>query len=132
MAKVCVSVPPLNKRARIISATTTGDGQGGQAEVWAVVATVWAAFEPYTGRERIQAGQVQTPVSHRVHMRYRTGLTTSLRLLYDSRVFEIAEVINIAEANSYLKLLCIETKPKGLWENLVSNWEDINSNWETP
>lgn len=98
----------MKRRVSIQSITLSSDGQGGQTESWATDATVWAAIEPMKGFEKFQAAQLQTPLSHKVTMRYRTGVTTSKRLLYGSRVFDIKEVINVNEDGNFLELKCIE------------------------
>jgi SPP1 family predicted phage head-tail adaptor len=98
----------MNRRVSIQSATDVSDGQGGQTASWATDATVYAAIEPLKGYEKYQAMQVQTPVSHKVTIRYRAGVTTSQRLLYGSRIFGIKEVINVNEDGNFLELKCIE------------------------
>ncbi|MBN9265960.1 MAG: phage head closure protein [Hyphomicrobium sp.] len=88
--------------------TQAGDGQGGFTETWATEATLWAAIEPTKGYERYQAQQVQMPVTHKITIRYRSGVTTKKRFLFGSRVFEIKEVLNQNEANEFLELRAVE------------------------
>ena len=100
----------LKHRLTLQSKVRTTDGQGGYTEAWSHVADLWAFIEPSKGYERIYAMQAQTPITHRVTIRYRAGITTAMRLLYGSRVFEIKEIINPEEANVSLRLLCLETQ----------------------
>ncbi len=102
-------VSRMDKRVAIQSASQVSDGQGGYSDVWATLATVWANIEPTKGWERMQAQQLQSPVTHKVKMRYYSGLTTKHRLLYGTRVLDIKEVINEGEANSFHTLQCVET-----------------------
>ncbi len=106
----CTKNPAAKMRHRvdIQSLTETTDDQGGFTKAWATDATVWAEIVPMKGYERFQAQQTQTPLTHKVTMRYRTGVTTAHRLLYGSRVFGIKEVINVDERGSFLELKCIE------------------------
>lgn len=99
----------LRHRVTLQGKTTEGDGQGGFAETWGDVADLWVNLDPLKGVERIQAQQLQTPNTHRVLLRYRSGITTAMRLRYGTRIFDIKEVINEGEGNRTLRLMCIET-----------------------
>jgi hypothetical protein len=68
------------------------------------------SVEPLKGWERMQAQQLQTPVTHQVFLRHRAGVTTAKRIRWGGRVFEIKEVINVEEANRWLRLKCVETE----------------------
>lgn len=98
----------MNKRVAIQVDTQTPDGQGGFTSSWATIATVWASINPVKGYEKFQAGQLQTPVTHDILIRYRSGIITANRLLFNSRIFEIKEIINQNEDNVFLKLKCLE------------------------
>ena len=101
-------VVDLNRRVIIQSVTRTSDGQGGYTEVWATFATVWASIVPMKGYEKFQAAKLETPVSHKMMMRYRSGVTTAMRILWGTRVFDIKEVLNMNEDNSFLQIIAIE------------------------
>lgn len=100
--------PKMRQKISIQTNTQTTDGQGGFTESWATDATVWASIEPAKAYEKFQAAQMDTPITHNIMIRYRSGVTTKKRLLYGSRVFDIKEVINIDEANAFLKIIAIE------------------------
>lgn len=109
MTKCCASlVNGMDKRVSIQAVTQTSDGQGGFTESWTTSATVWASIEPLKGWERMQAMQVQTPVTHKLVMRYRSGVSTGMRILYKARVFAIKEVINEMEQDRFLIIKAIE------------------------
>lgn len=98
----------MNKRVQVQSVTETRDAAGGVTQTWSTDRTVWAAISPLTGREYLNAQQVQSSVTAKVVMRYFAGLTPKHRLLFGSRVFEIAAVINPDEANEMYELMCVE------------------------
>lgn len=98
----------MKQRVSIQSITQASDGQGGFTESWATDATVWAYVRPVKGYEKYQAQQVQTPVTHKITIRYRTGVTTKQRILFGSRVFNIKEVLNPDEANHFLEIIALE------------------------
>ncbi len=98
----------MDKRIAIQAVSRAGDGQGGSDETWAEVAQVWAQIEPIKGYERMQAQQLAAPVTHKVTLRWQDWITTAHRIYYESRVFNIKEVINVDEAKQFLKLTCVE------------------------
>ena len=98
----------LRHRVTLQSAADTADGGGGFTTVWSDVATVWASIEPLKGRERLFAQQLESPVSHRVTLRHRSGVTTAMRVKFGSRILNIRSVINAEERDRALELLCEE------------------------
>lgn len=100
----------LNKRLTIQTVARVSDGQGGFTETWSDGSTVWASIEPMKAYERFQAHQMAVPVSHKIVMRYSSTVDESVRLKYGTRIFNIKEVINVDEANRFLKIKAIETE----------------------
>lgn len=98
----------LRHRVTIQQLSALSDGMGGVRETWQDVATVWAAVEPMEGRERYEAQQIQAELTHRVRLRYRPGITPKMRVVHKGRIFQIEAVINRAERNRELILLCAE------------------------
>jgi SPP1 family predicted phage head-tail adaptor len=98
----------LRHRITIQSVTETKDTFGGVTEAWGTHAAVWASIEPLSGRELLQAQQVQADITHRVRMRYVAGVTTKMRVLYGSREFGIQVAINPEERNREIVLMCKE------------------------
>ena len=101
-------IAQMKHRVALQSVAQASDGQGGFTDTWTTSATVWAAIEPLNGFEKLQAMQLASPVTHKVTIRYRAGVTTKDRLLYGSRVFHIKEVINVDEDRNFLRLRCVE------------------------
>ena len=71
-------------------------------------ATVWAAIEPLKGSERLRAEQLENPVTHRVSIRHRAGVTPKMRIKFGTRILNIRAVIDPEERNRSLELLCEE------------------------
>ena len=80
---------------------------------WTAYLTVSASVDPVSGREPWLAQAHLSEVSHKVHIRYRAGITHDMRVLYGSRVFEIKAVLNFEERNRELLLLCTEGVSNG-------------------
>lgn len=109
MTRVCgLKCVNLDKEITIQSNTQTTDSQGGYTESWATLATDWADIQPASGFEKFQANQLQAKITHNIIIRYRSDVTAANRILYGSRTFAIKEVINMSEANTYLKIKAVE------------------------
>jgi SPP1 family predicted phage head-tail adaptor len=87
---------------------TTND-YGEAITTWQDVATLSAALVPLSAREFFHAQQTQADVTHKVMLRYRPGLTPTMRLVVCGRIFHIASVIDREERQVELELLCKET-----------------------
>ena len=106
MAKDCINYAParMDKRMTIQNPVRVSDGQGGFTETWPDGATVWAWVEPMKGYERFQAMQMQTPVTHKIMVRYRADITTASRLRLGDRVLWVREILNPGEARQFLNI----------------------------
>jgi len=82
--------------------------EGIPEESWTTVATVWAAVADLSGKEYFQAASMQSEVTTRIKIRYRKGITPSMRVLYGDRVFNILSVIDKDERHRVIELLCKE------------------------
>jgi SPP1 family predicted phage head-tail adaptor len=71
-------------------------------------AEVWASVQGVTAREFLLAGQQQTEISHRVRLRYLTGLTQRMRIVWRGRTLEIVSLLEHANRSEH-ELLCQET-----------------------
>ncbi len=98
----------LRHRVTIQKKHITTDVLKQQKETWADIATVWASVEPLSGREYFAARQTNTDVTVKVIMRYRPGVSTDMRIIFNDRVFEIISVINHHERCRILVLMCRE------------------------
>jgi len=103
-----INAGALRHRVSLQQSTLTADGGGGATLAWTTVATVWAAIQPLKGRERQRAEQIESPLTHRVTIRHRDGVTAAMRVLFGARVFNIRAVINPDERDRRLDLLCEE------------------------
>lgn len=99
----------LKKVISIEQHSSTSDGMGGVTEAWTTFASsVWAAIWPVSAKERIQADQEQMTISHRIRIRYRTGVTPAMRIKYGTKYFNITSVINVGSENRVIDILATE------------------------
>lgn len=101
----------LRKRITIetISATTRNT-YGEEIPTWSTYLSAWASIEPLRGREYLDAKAEQAEIETRIRLRGQPGKTVrpSMRVKYGTRIFQIIDVINVAEAGAELNLMCKE------------------------
>uniref|UniRef100_A0A6M3K9C6 Putative head-tail joining protein n=1 Tax=viral metagenome TaxID=1070528 RepID=A0A6M3K9C6_9ZZZZ len=93
--------------------TDTADGMGGYTTAWADVSgmsSVPAAIWPLKSAERIDAMKLEHEVTHRIRIRYRSGVTTKMRIYWSdkTKTFNIVSIINPDERNIMLEMLATE------------------------
>ena len=98
----------LKKRIVLQSKQIETDNAGVQTEVWKDAFETWAAILPLRGKEFFASNQIHSEISVKVVLRYKTGITSGMRVKYGTRFFDIKSVINIDERNRYLELMCLE------------------------
>lgn len=97
----------LNKRARFDGPTTVSDGAGGTTETWAEAMTVWAQLSPERGRERIQAGRIETELGAVLRIRSSEEarlITTKHRVTVDGQLYNITAISNPDQRNSMIEM----------------------------
>lgn len=97
----------LNERVIVQQSADATNSLGETIQSWATYATVWAGIDGASSQEALRAGQVGLSISHSVQMRYLSGLTAQMRILWGARVLEIISVLE-AESQSVHNLICQE------------------------
>ena len=98
----------LRHKVTIKSREASQDEYGEVTYTWSTAARAWANIEPLAGRELLHAQQVNAELTHRVTMRYMSGVDPTDRIAFGSRTLEVVSVINPDERNKELVLLCKE------------------------
>lgn len=97
----------LRHRVRIEQPVDVADGYGGQTRTWSTAATVWARVELLQGREYRQAAAAAAEMTATILIRHRSGIHSRMRVVWDSRTFEIVSVAADAR-RSQIELICKE------------------------
>ena len=107
----------LRHRLTLQQETHTPDGAGGYVKSWNNVVDLWAEIVPVVGssqstktagRETLFAGQMQAETTHRVLLRYRDGVTSAMRFVFEARIFNIRSVATSGERWDALEILVQE------------------------
>lgn len=101
---------PANFRHRIVieTVTLTPNDSGGQDTVWSTFTTVWASLTPKIVKEVNFAERIEPRIDHEIRMRYVAGITPTMRISFDSRIFEIKAIIIPDEVKEFLMLVTTE------------------------
>lgn len=103
----------LTDRVTLLSPTVTQADDGQPLLSWSNPTTIgplWAKVEELGGRETRRGEQIVSEHSHRVTIRYRTGLTSSMRVTWGSRTLEVDGLPTDPEGlRAELILMCRET-----------------------
>lgn len=96
------------QRLYVQQENAVADTGGGTVMGWTTINTVWASVEPVNGSEPVKAEKLSGTITHRIHMRYDGTITTAMRFLLGSRVFNIRSIKNINERNRVLEIMAEE------------------------
>lgn len=104
----------FDQRVTIQSKDVTRNSIGEEVVTWVAVAEVWARVEPIRGREWFAAAQMQDSTDHRVTIRYRSGITREMRVLWRGEPLDIVSVIDVNARRENLELMCMSGVRNGL------------------
>jgi SPP1 family predicted phage head-tail adaptor len=99
----------LRHRVEILSKVVARNEFNEEVIAWTnVVARVWAAVEPLSGREFIEGRQVEADVSTRIRIRHRPGIRPEMRVAWGDRTYTIQAVLDHLDRSRELHLMCTE------------------------
>lgn len=108
MSTPSVRAGDLNRRIIIEQRASARDAFGQQVTTWTTFATPFAKIEPLSGRELQLAQAVNAETSHKVTIRYRPGITTAMRAVYQGRYFNILSAMDLETAHVVIEMMCSE------------------------
>lgn len=91
---------------QLVAGSPQQKATGEPDESWTDFISVWASVEPITGNERFLAQQHLSQVTTKINMRYRSGITASMRVVFGQAIYNIHAILNWEERNRELTLLC--------------------------
>lgn len=98
----------LRHKIKIEENTPTRGAAGSYVEAWATFTTIRAEITNKVGTEVLESGRVSGKRAVVFICRYYPGVTTQMRVNYDSRQFDIVDVDNMKELNRKMVLTCTE------------------------
>lgn len=91
----------LNRKITLQALTPGGVDSNGDTlpAAWADFITVFAKVEPLVGREFFAAAAVQAEDTTKFTMRWRGDLDSTMRIVFDGKLYNITSIQNIRSAN---------------------------------
>ena len=109
----------LNRRItieRINHAILTG---GAEEESTELLATVWAKREDLSGREWFQAMQIQSEITTRFTVRWRSGIYPQMQIVVGLEVYRIEAILDPDGRREQLQLMCSRQPIREEWVFLM-------------
>ncbi|MAU62277.1 MAG: head-tail adaptor protein [Parvibaculum sp.] len=105
-----IAIGEMRERVTLQSPQRTPDGAGGANITWTSGATVWAKVEERRGQERLAGGRLAAHAALTLTIRYRSGITTEMRVLWKERVLNITSLRDPDGRKRFLELTCEGTR----------------------
>lgn len=103
----------LNRAITIEQRSPAKDTFGHQIDTWTTFATTRASIEPLSGAQVVAAGAQLGETMVQVVMRWRPGVTASMRARYRDNLYSIVSVLDEYERHRKLSLLCQQGLKRG-------------------
>lgn len=102
-------------RVTIQRKTVGRDSAGGVTEIWTdLFRNVNAAIDATTGREAYASQQVTSAVSTEISIRWRPGITATMRVLHGKDIYNIEGTLpDSGTGRKILTLLCVQRNADG-------------------
>jgi SPP1 family predicted phage head-tail adaptor len=96
-------------RVTIEQPTSTANAVGEAVLSWSTFATVWAAVDSLSARETERFAETVGFMTHRVRIRYLSGLTSAMRIKYRDRILEIGQILE-RDRLWHQEIICTEKR----------------------
>ncbi|MCP4539819.1 MAG: phage head closure protein [Chloroflexi bacterium] len=108
---------PMRHRGSLQQATGTLDDYGDpmSANTWTTQAVQWMHIAPMSATERERYAQQDPSITHSIRMRYNPDVdtSTSWRILWDKRFFNIKTVMDVGERRKEMIVAAEEDLTRG-------------------
>jgi SPP1 family predicted phage head-tail adaptor len=102
------SAGDLRHKITLQTVTAARTGTGGITETVATYAERWAKVEALRSIEFFAAKQVNSERALRFTVRYDSGITAKMRILYETRTYHIEGLMDLDGRQRWLTLLAVE------------------------
>lgn len=96
----------LRERITLQYKSVTRDAYGGEVIVWMDSSIEYADVQPLQLREQIAAKMADSEITMQIYMRYRAGITSDMRVLWNNVGYPILSVIDVGSRHVMLELIC--------------------------
>lgn len=104
-----VKIGPMRQRVTLQVLTVSGrDSYGAEIRDWTDLGEYWAEVVTLSGREAVNAQQVQAGATHRVRMRRVREILPDQRFLFRGKTLNILSVDDVEFRGREYRILCQE------------------------
>ncbi len=96
----------MRHRLKLLSRSVTRDSIGGEVITWVEQDEVFAEAVPIEGREYFSALRVDSEVTVRFRIRYRTDVTSAWRVEWRQQQYDVIDVIDERALGRDVSLMC--------------------------
>lgn len=96
----------LNTLVQIQQQSSVPDELGQPVLTWSTVCTCWADARHLSGIEAAKAGTDASTVKASIRIRFRTGITSSMRVIVGGVVYQIKAVMPDLRQRVFVDLVC--------------------------
>ena len=100
-------------RIAIQQRDATKDAYGQAAQTWTTLYTTWAGIEDISGKELIAAMAINSELSTHIFMRWRAGISSANRILYQGIIYNIQAVVDPTGRKRELHIMCARNLNQG-------------------
>ena len=100
----------LRHRLALQSNTPDTSVMGQDVANYSTYATVWGSLRPMRGKELINAQQISAEVTSKAVIRYLSTVKSTDRILFETRTFEVFDIIDFDEMHVFMELTLKEIK----------------------
>lgn len=98
----------LHHRAELQSKTIVEDALGGDSVTWTKDRDLWCHIQEDSGRMTQEAMQRQEEIITKIFARFNADLTTSKRIVHDSKSYMIESVVRAGLRKEFVILMAVE------------------------
>lgn len=98
----------LKHKIDFLELIETKNSFGEIENTFALFKYAYSSIVPTSAKEYFASGQTNAQATHKIELRYLSGITPSMQIVYGSRKFEIISIINVREMNKTLQIIATE------------------------
>lgn len=98
----------LDQRITIQTYATSRGLSGEELQSWDTWKAVWANVQTSGGSENFYSPQLVAESSHKIKLRYLSGILPTMRILWDGHILDIVHIDESRKRQGELYILCKE------------------------
>ncbi len=95
----------MHERVTFQREVVVADNLGGGVRTYEDVVTLWAQVIPISAQDMVSDIGIEAVVNYRIRLRYRSDITSALRILWDEKILTISAVVDVAAKHELLEIV---------------------------